>query len=208
MFSLSVMSSIEIGHCRVHFCVAMGNQPLFTQAGGQSAIKGKMSQNNLIWIEKYTIDWTMLNCFIYKENGKTMHSVLKGRRWLGIQREIYITSIIGNGGKTSSITSPKVSPAQFPQFLPQMAMPERKKGSNTSARVSPTLIQPWSTLIQPFGVSRADYGPISPIYGNLGPKMALFGHKYYPKCWKSVGTRWITILHHQTDQKNAKVVSK
>ena len=39
---------------------------------------------------------------------------------------------------------------------------------NTSARVYPTLIQPWSTLIQPFGVSRTDYGPISPIYGNLG----------------------------------------
>ena len=102
--SQSVMSSIEIGHCRVHFCVAMAIQPPFTQAGGQSAIKGKMSQNNLIWIEKYTIDWTMLNCFIYKENGITMHSVLTGRQWLGIQREIYITSIIGNCGETSSIT--------------------------------------------------------------------------------------------------------
>ena len=50
----------------------------------------------------------MLNCFIYKENGITMHSVLTGRQWLGIQREIYITSIIGNCGETSSITKKKV----------------------------------------------------------------------------------------------------
>ena len=208
-----------------------------------------------------------------------------------------------------------------PFWSPPMAMSEGKKGSNTSVRVSPALIQPWSSLIQPFGVPRADYGPIFPIYGNLGlfwalleppdgnvrrekrfqhislgvtcldptlihldpaiwgpqgrlwpnfpnlwhygailspsgaprrqcqkgkkvpthqpgchqpwsnldppwsshlgspglfmarngifgQKMALFGHKYYPKCWKSMGTHWITILHHQTDQKSAKVVSK
>ena len=147
--SQSVMSSIEIGHCRVHFCVAMAIQPPFTQAGGQSAIKGKMSQNNLIWIEKYTIDWTMLNCFIYKENGITMHSVLTGRQWLGIQREIYITSIIGNCGETSSITKKR-----FQHIGPGV-----------------TYLDP--TLIQPFGVSRANYGPIFPIYGNFGLFWAL-----------------------------------
>ena len=57
----------------------------------------------------------------------------------------------------------------------------------------------------------AIWGPQGRLWPNL-PNLwqfgAIFGHKYYPKCWKSVGSHWITILHHQTDQKNAKVVSK
>ena len=29
--------------------------------------------------------------------------------------------------------------------------------------------------------------------------MAFCGHKYYPNGWQSVGSHWITILHHETD---------
>ena len=47
-----------------------------------------------------------------------------------------------------------------------------------------------------------------PKLANLWQFGAIFGHKYCPKCRESVGAHWITILHHQTDQKNAKVVLK
>ena len=67
---------------------------------------------------------------------------------------------------------------------------------------------PWSNLDPPWSIHLGSPGLTMAQFPKLVPKMALFGHKYYPKCWKSVGTRWITILHHQTDQKNAKVVSK